>query len=47
MSAMNRLREVKTLSLQTKWRLAAAYALAGQTATAKEMISVKAQKYTI
>ena len=38
-SAMNRLREIKTLSLQAKWRLAAAYALTGQTAVAKALIS--------
>ncbi len=36
--AMNRLREVKTLSLQAKWRLAAAYALTGQIPVAKELI---------
>jgi uncharacterized protein YfaS (alpha-2-macroglobulin family) len=39
MSAMNRLRESKTLSLQAKWRLAAAYALSGQATVAKELIS--------
>jgi uncharacterized protein YfaS (alpha-2-macroglobulin family) len=39
MSAMNRLRESKTLSVQAKWRLAAAYALSGQTEIAKELIS--------
>ncbi len=39
MSAMNRLKELKTLSLQAKWRLAAAYALSGQSSTAKEMIN--------
>lgn len=36
--AMNRLREVKTLSLQAKWRLAAAYVLTGQVSVAKELI---------
>jgi hypothetical protein len=37
--AMNRLREYKNLSLQAKWRLAAAYALAGQPAVGKEIIN--------
>ncbi len=37
--AMNRLRENKALSLQAKWRLAAAYALTGQSALAKELIN--------
>jgi alpha-2-macroglobulin len=37
--AMNRLREVKTLSLQAKWRLAAAYAITGQIPVAKELVS--------
>jgi alpha-2-macroglobulin len=37
MGAMNRLREEKALSLQALWRLAAAYALAGQTETAKQL----------
>jgi alpha-2-macroglobulin len=37
--AMNRLREVKTLSLQAKWRLAAAYALTGQISLAREIIA--------
>lgn len=48
-SAMNRLREIKSLSLQAKWRLAAAYALAGQTVIAKELISresIEIQPYT-
>lgn len=35
MGAMNRMKEVKGLSLQALWRLAASYALAGQTETAK------------
>jgi uncharacterized protein YfaS (alpha-2-macroglobulin family) len=39
MSAMNRLREISTLSIQAKWRLAAAYALAGQIAVAKELVN--------
>jgi uncharacterized protein YfaS (alpha-2-macroglobulin family) len=38
MGAMNRLKEVKTLSLQARWRLAAAYALAGKTDAANELI---------
>jgi alpha-2-macroglobulin len=37
MGAMNRLRENKNLSLQAKWRLAAAYALTGQTEIAKQL----------
>jgi uncharacterized protein YfaS (alpha-2-macroglobulin family) len=48
MSAMNRLRENTALSLQAKWRLAAAYALAGQTNIAKEIInreSTEIQQY--
>jgi uncharacterized protein YfaS (alpha-2-macroglobulin family) len=36
--AMNRLREMKTLSLPAKWRLAAAYALAGKADVAGELI---------
>ncbi|MDH5399032.1 MAG: MG2 domain-containing protein, partial [Cyclobacteriaceae bacterium] len=36
--AMNRLRESKNLSVQAAWRLAAAYALAGQPEAAKELI---------
>ncbi len=38
LGAMNRLREDKTLSLEAKWRLAAAYALVGRTQVAKGMI---------
>jgi uncharacterized protein YfaS (alpha-2-macroglobulin family) len=38
-SAMNRLKELKNLSVQTKWRLAATYALAGQPEIAKELIA--------
>lgn len=38
MGAMNRLKEVKELSLQAKWRLAAAYALAGKKKAAEELI---------
>jgi uncharacterized protein YfaS (alpha-2-macroglobulin family) len=36
--AMNRLREMPNLNQTAKWKLAAAYALAGQPETAKEMI---------
>lgn len=38
MGAMNRLKEVKELSVQAKWRLAAAYALAGKKNVAEELI---------
>ncbi|MDR2119385.1 MAG: alpha-2-macroglobulin [Tannerella sp.] len=38
MGAMNRLKEMKALSLPAKWRLAAAYALAGKTDIANELI---------
>jgi hypothetical protein len=37
-SSMNRMREIKTLSPEAKWRLAAAYALAGKTETGKELV---------
>jgi len=37
--AMNRLRESKNLSSAAKWRLAAAYHLAGQTDVAKNLVS--------
>ncbi|MFH1320754.1 MAG: MG2 domain-containing protein [Bacteroidota bacterium] len=37
MGAMNRLRESADLSLQARWRLAAAYVLAGQPEVAKEL----------
>ncbi len=37
--AMNKLREMSTLSLQAKWRLAAAYALIGQTQVATELVN--------
>ena len=36
---MNRLRELKTLSIAAKWRLAAAYQLAGQGEIAKQIIA--------
>lgn len=39
MGAMNRLRENDKLSVQARWRLAAAYALAGQPEAAKKLIT--------
>lgn len=39
LGAMNRLKEYKFLSARAKWRLAAAYQLAGQTQTALNLIS--------
>jgi uncharacterized protein YfaS (alpha-2-macroglobulin family) len=39
MGAMNRLKEFKYLSAEAKWRLAAAYKLAGQENTALDLIS--------
>jgi len=39
MGSMNRLRERTDLVLQAKWRLAAAYALTGQTETAMELVA--------
>jgi len=39
MGAMNRMKELKTISLAAKWRLAAAYSLAGQTETANKLIT--------
>ncbi|GHE67214.1 alpha-2-macroglobulin family protein [Roseivirga thermotolerans] len=39
LGAMNRLREDEGLSLEAKWRLAAAYALAGKPQVAQEMVS--------
>ena len=36
--AMNRMREIKTLCAKAKWRLAAAYALAGKPEIAEELI---------
>ena len=38
MGAMNRLKEVSNLSMQSKWRLAAAYALSGKQDAANELI---------
>jgi len=37
--AMNKLKEMKGISVQAKWRLAAAYALAGQVQVAKDLIA--------
>jgi alpha-2-macroglobulin len=48
LAAMNRLRENKNLSVQAKWRLAAAYALSGQVNIAKELINretIEIQQY--
>lgn len=39
LGSMNRLKENKNLSLAARWRLAAAYVLAGQPETAKSMIT--------
>ncbi|HET8865436.1 MAG TPA: MG2 domain-containing protein [Gracilimonas sp.] len=39
LGAMNRLREKEGLSIQSKWRLAAAYALAGQKEAAENLIT--------
>jgi len=39
LGAMNRLKEKKTLNVTATWRLAAAYALAGQKETAKKLIA--------
>lgn len=39
MGAMNRMKERKDISVPARWRLAAAYALAGQTETAKSLIN--------
>ena len=44
LGAMNRLKEFKYLSIQAKWRLAAAYKLAGQPETGLRMINVLATK---
>jgi len=37
LSAMNRMREMKSLSIQARWRLAAAYAVAGKPEVAKTL----------
>jgi uncharacterized protein YfaS (alpha-2-macroglobulin family) len=39
LGSMNRMREIKNLSNQARWRLAAAYALAGQAASASNLIT--------
>lgn len=39
LGAMNRLREDNALSLEAKWRLAAAYAVAGKASVAKDLIA--------
>jgi uncharacterized protein YfaS (alpha-2-macroglobulin family) len=44
LSAMNRLREKANLSLQARWRLAAAYALAGQKDVALKLVQNQANK---
>jgi len=49
LGAMNQLREQKNLSIAARWRLAAAYHIAGQPAIAKSMvanISTKIQPYS-
>ncbi len=49
MGAMNRLRELKDLDGRAKWRLAAAYALAGRKSVARTMVnelSTKVADYT-
>ena len=38
LGAMNRMRELKELSLQSKWRLAAAYAITGRKEVANELV---------
>jgi uncharacterized protein YfaS (alpha-2-macroglobulin family) len=42
--AMNRMKEIKVLSVAAAWRLAAAYALIGQPAVAKQIISAAGQE---
>jgi uncharacterized protein YfaS (alpha-2-macroglobulin family) len=37
--AMNKLKELKSLGIQARWRLAAAYALSGQVQVAKDLIA--------
>lgn len=49
LGAMNRLRESKTLTNIARWRLAAAYQVAGQAESAKKLMagaSTKVEKYT-
>ncbi|MDD4209826.1 MAG: MG2 domain-containing protein, partial [Bacteroidales bacterium] len=38
MGAMNRLKEIKDLSIQAKWRLAAAYAISGKTKIGNDIV---------
>jgi alpha-2-macroglobulin len=47
LGAMNRLKEFKYLSAEAKWRLAAAYQLAGQTNTALDLISGLATNFDV
>nr|MBP6022451.1 hypothetical protein [Ferruginibacter sp.] len=47
LGAMNRLKEFKYLSNEAKWRLAAAYQLAGQTNTALDLISGLATNFDV
>jgi uncharacterized protein YfaS (alpha-2-macroglobulin family) len=47
LGAMNRLKEFKYLSPEAKWRLAAAYQLAGQTNTALDLISGLATTFDV
>jgi uncharacterized protein YfaS (alpha-2-macroglobulin family) len=39
LGAMNRLRELEVISVQSRWRLAASYALAGQVASAERLVA--------
>jgi uncharacterized protein YfaS (alpha-2-macroglobulin family) len=50
MGAMNRMKEIKDLSLQAKWSLAAAYALAGRVNASNELIfnaSTEVESYSL
>jgi alpha-2-macroglobulin len=47
LGAMNRLKEFKYLSAEAKWRLAAAYSLAGQENTALDLISGLATTFPV
>lgn len=50
LGAMNRLKEIKELSVQARWRLAAAYILAGRKDAARELIGtapVVIDKYSV
>ncbi|MGB2272862.1 MAG: alpha-2-macroglobulin family protein [Flavicella sp.] len=46
LAAMNRLREYPSLSNESKWRLAAAYALAGQEAAAKNLLATASLNFS-